>query len=71
MNMKQEWQALRRLYRDIMSQGCHYHVAAVMAANEAVGHGIPAGFVLRHAGKLPMCHPGWNSLNGTVIVPEV
>lgn len=70
MNAKQEWQALRRLYRDIMSLGHHYDFAAVMAAHEAVGHGIPAGFVLRHAGKLPACHPGRDGLDGTVIVPE-
>lgn len=69
MNKKQ-WQAMRRLYRDLMNQGYHYHVAAIMAANEAVISGISAGFALRHAGKLPACHPGWNNLNGTVIVPE-
>jgi hypothetical protein len=54
---KTAWEAMRRIYRDMVTCGEHPHVAAIAAASEAsASHGVTAGFALRHAAKLPECH---------------
>jgi len=56
------WRIMRRLYRQLCNEGFHPHVAAVMAARNAMDCAVFAGFALRHAAKLPACHAPYRSV---------